>query len=190
MTDDRRPIEEEADVGEPGDEAGDRWQLRTVPEERARRYRDEGWWTDQTLGRWSTPASAGWVTCPSGSTRPSTRGGGPSPTWTGRHGRWPARWPPRGSARGTCLVFQLPNWMEAGITFWAAAYLGAVVVPIVHFYGPKEVEYILRMTAPAVVVTADHFGHNDFLSPAEAITEVTTRSRKSRSWLTSRTVPG
>ena len=62
------------------------------------------------------------------------------------------------------VVLQLPNWVEAGIAFWAAAYLGAVVVPIVHFYGAKEVEYILRATEPAVVVTADRFGHADYLA--------------------------
>ena len=61
-------------------------------------------------------------------------------------------------------MFQLPNWVEAGITFWAAAYLGAVVVPIVHFYGAKEVDYILRATEPDVVVTADRFGHTDHLA--------------------------
>ena len=45
----RRLIEDESDVDEQGDGYA-RWQLRTVPEDRARRYRDEGWWTDQTLG--------------------------------------------------------------------------------------------------------------------------------------------
>ena len=66
-------------------------------------------------------------------------------------------------------MFQLPNWVEAGITFWAAAYLGAVVVPIVHFYGAKEVDYILQATSPDVVVTADRFGHNDFLATYDAL---------------------
>ncbi len=61
------------------------------------------------------------------------------------------------------VAFQLPNWVEAGITFWAAAYLGAVVVPIVHFYGAKEVDYIVRATEPDAVVTADRFGHTDHL---------------------------
>ena len=61
-------------------------------------------------------------------------------------------------------MFQLPNWVEAGITFWAAAYLGAVVVPVVHFYGPKEVGYILRATEPAVVITPDRFGHTDHVA--------------------------
>ncbi len=70
----------------------------------------------------------------------------------------------RGVGPGDVVVFQLPNWVEAGITFWAAAYLGAVVVPIVHFYGTKEVDYILRVTEPDVVVTADRFGHSDYLA--------------------------
>ena len=34
-----------------------------------------------------------------------------------------------GVGPGDVVVFQLPNWVEAGIAFWAAAYLGAVVVP-------------------------------------------------------------
>jgi acyl-CoA synthetase (AMP-forming)/AMP-acid ligase II len=70
----------------------------------------------------------------------------------------------RGVGPGSVVVFQLPNWVEAGITFWAAAYVGAVVVPIVHFYGAKEVEYIVRATEPDVVVTADRFGHADHLA--------------------------
>jgi acyl-CoA synthetase (AMP-forming)/AMP-acid ligase II len=68
-------------------------------------------------------------------------------------------------------MFQLPNWLEAGITFWATAYLGAVVVPVVHFYGPKEVDYIIRATRPDVVVTADRFGHADYLATYEDLLE-------------------
>jgi acyl-CoA synthetase (AMP-forming)/AMP-acid ligase II len=67
------------------------------------------------------------------------------------------------------VVVQLPNWVEAGIAFWAAAYLGAVVVPIVHFYGAKEVDYILGATEPAAVVTADRFGHADHLATYEDV---------------------
>ena len=70
----------------------------------------------------------------------------------------------RGIGQGDVIVLQLPNWVEAGITFWAAAYLGAVVVPIVHFYGPKEVDYILGATEPDVVVTVDRFGYTDHLA--------------------------
>src|SRR3954453_7366642 len=69
----------------------------------------------------------------------------------------------RGVGAGDVVAFQLPNWVEAGITYWAAAYLGAVVVPIVHFYGAKEVDYIVRATEPDVVVTTDSFGSIDYL---------------------------
>ena len=68
------------------------------------------------------------------------------------------------SAPATSSCSSCPNWVEAGITFWAAAYLGAVVVPVVHFYGAKEVGYILDATEPAVVVTADRFGYADHLA--------------------------
>ena len=91
-------------------------------------------------GRWSPTASAAWAT--SGfRVRSQVR------PWNGtfadvdRAARsLAAELRARGVGPGSLVVFQLPNWVEAGITFWAAAYVGAVVVPIVHFYGAKEVE--------------------------------------------------
>lgn len=56
------------------------------------------------------------------------------------------------------VAFQLPNWMEAAATFWASALLGAVVIPIVHFYGPKELRYILGSVKPRTFITAEKFG--------------------------------
>ena len=88
-----------------------------------------------------------------------------------------AAWRADGVGPGDVVVFQLPNWVEAGITFWAAAYLGAVVVPIVHFYGAKEVDHILRTVSPSVVVTADRFGHNDFLATYESLLAVQAEAR-------------
>src|SRR5262245_53383672 len=69
-----------------------------------------------------------------------------------------------GIGPGDCVAFQLPNWLEAAATFYAATYLGAVVVPIVHFYGAKEVRYILERTRVKALVTADRFGAQDFLA--------------------------
>jgi acyl-CoA synthetase (AMP-forming)/AMP-acid ligase II len=40
---------------------------------------------------------------------------------------------------------------------------------VVHFYGPKEVGYILQVAQPDVVVTADRFGHTDHLAMYEAL---------------------
>jgi acyl-CoA synthetase (AMP-forming)/AMP-acid ligase II len=64
----------------------------------------------------------------------------------------------RGVGAGDVVGFQLPNWVEAAYVFYAAAFLGAVVMPVVHFYGPKEVGYILRKTPPRAFVTFDRFG--------------------------------
>ena len=75
----------------------------------------------------------------------------------------------RGIGPGDVVLFQLPNWVEAGIVFWGASYVGAVVVPVVHFYGPKELAYIVGATQPKIVVTADRFGRLEYLEPYEAL---------------------
>ncbi len=59
---------------------------------------------------------------------------------------------------GSVVAFQLTNSAQAAHVFYAAALLGATVVPIVHFYGPSEVGYILGRTPPDVYVTFDAFG--------------------------------
>ena len=75
----------------------------------------------------------------------------------------------RGISSGDIVAFQLPNWVEAAITFYAVTYLGAVIVPIVHTYGPKEVAYILRRSDVALFVTADHFGSTDYLAHLDEV---------------------
>ncbi len=56
------------------------------------------------------------------------------------------------------VAFQLPNWMEAAATFWASAFLGAALVPIVHFYGRKELATSWPAAKPKVFITAEEFG--------------------------------
>ena len=145
----------------------DRWQLRATEPVRAQRYLAEGWWNDATLGAMvadglGSMADAGFRV------RSKVR------PWSGtfadvdRAARsLAAALRSRGIGPGDVVACQLPNWVEAGISFWAAAYVGAVVVPIVHFYGAKEVDYILRATEPEAIVTADRFGHNDYLATYE-----------------------
>jgi acyl-CoA synthetase (AMP-forming)/AMP-acid ligase II len=151
-------------VGESSDTVGDRWGLRPIAPDTAARYVSEGWWRDATLGRMVAHglSKMGQLDFQVHSrVRP----------WAGtfaevdRAARSLATaLQARGVGPGDIVVVQLPNWVEAGITFWAAAYLGAIVVPIVHSYGAKEVDYIIRVTSPDVVVTADRFGHSDYLA--------------------------
>ena len=145
------------------------WGLRAIPPALTDRYVDSGWWRDDTVGQMLAGA-IGQRPELTVKIRSSVR------PWTGtfadvldaacRDGRGPA------SARrgaGDVVAFQLPNWIEAAVSFWAAALLGAVVTPIVHFYGPKEVAYILRRTGVRAFITADRFGHQDYLATLEEV---------------------
>ncbi|MCV7174155.1 AMP-binding protein, partial [Mycobacterium manitobense] len=68
----------------------------------------------------------------------------------------------RGVGPGDVVAFQLPNWMEAAATFWAASFLGAVVVPVVHFYGAKEIRHIIATAKPKVFITFQEFGRTRY----------------------------
>src|SRR5207249_4059532 len=79
---------------------------------------------------------------------------------------------------GDVVSIQLPNWVEAAAVFWGLTILGAVPVPIVHFYGTKEVEFILRESGAVVHVTADRFGSTDFLEQLKVATARVTALRE------------
>jgi acyl-CoA synthetase (AMP-forming)/AMP-acid ligase II len=70
---------------------------------------------------------------------------------------------------GEPVAFQLPSWLEAAATWGAVAYVGAIAVPIVHFYGAKEVGFILSQSRARVLITADRFGHVDMLGNLEQL---------------------
>ncbi|CAJ1510752.1 AMP-binding protein [[Mycobacterium] burgundiense] len=136
--------------------------MRDVPPELTRRYRDNGWWTDETIGDLLTQ---GLKTHPGSTFRVHSAvrpfvGTFDDVEKVAR--RLAAGLRTRGIGPGDVVAFQLPNWMEAAATFWASAFLGAVVVPVVHFYGPKEVTHILRAADAKVFITAERFGRMSF----------------------------
>ncbi len=146
-----------------------RWLLRTVPPELERQWLAAGHWDDLTIG---THLDRGLTAHPDqvvrfhSSVRP----------WHGTFAELHRRslclaesLQRRGVGPGDPVAFQLPNWVEAAVTFYATAFLGAVVVPIVHFYGPKEVAYILRRTEVETFITAAAFGHTNYLAGLEAM---------------------
>ena len=145
------------------------WGLRPVPPALAEHYVDAGYWRDETVGQMLATAI---------SDRPelTVRIRSSVRPWTGTFGdvldaarRLAGALRGRGIEAGDVVAFQLPNWVEAAVSFWAAALLGAVVTPIVHFYGPKEVAYILRRTGVRALITADRFGHQDYIANLEEI---------------------
>jgi len=134
------------------------WSLRTVDPALERAWIDNGWWTDGALGtllargmrdQHAVPFVVRSRVRPTQTTLADVREEGLLLAQGLRD---------RGVGAGDVVGFQLPNWVEAAHVFYAAAFLGAVVMPIVHFYGPKEVGYILRKTPPRAFVTFDEFG--------------------------------
>lgn len=136
--------------------------MRKVPAELTTRYESEGWWTQETIGDLLT---RGLHAAPDTEFRVHSE----TRPWSGTFRdvervarRFAAGLRARGVGPGDVIAFQLPNWMEAAVVFWASAFLGAAVVPIVHIYGRKEVGYILKAIEPRVFVTAERFGRMEF----------------------------
>ncbi|MBV8788532.1 MAG: AMP-binding protein [Mycobacterium sp.] len=136
--------------------------IRVVAPELAQRYEDEGWWTPDTLGDLVGRSLKD-------ATDVTFRVHSAHRPFVGTFGdvellarRLAAGLRARGVGPGDVVAFQLPNWVEAAVTFWASAFLSAVVVPIVHFYGPKELRYILSAVKPSVFITAEGFGRMAF----------------------------
>ncbi|HVN52073.1 MAG TPA: AMP-binding protein, partial [Acidimicrobiales bacterium] len=148
---------------------GKGWGRRETAPELEARYLANGWWTDETLGEVldrQLQAHPDVVVTFRSAVRP----------WAGTYGdvhdlarRVAGGLRDLGIGAGDVVAFQTPNWSEGAITFYAATFLGAVVVPVVHFYGPKELGYILRQTKVDLLVTADRFGPLDYLSNLEEL---------------------
>lgn len=69
-----------------------------------------------------------------------------------------------GVRQGDVVAVQLPNLPEAAITYQAVLLTGAVLLPIVHVYGAREVEFILRESGAKVLVMPDAWGSADYLA--------------------------
>jgi len=136
---------------------------------RTRRYCATGEWTDDTLG---TILAAGFLNSPHQvvSFRSQVRPWRGTYTDVAEYARRVAGGlRAAGVQPGDPVAFHAPNWLETAVTFWAVAFLGAVPVPIVHFYGTKETEFILQQSKTKILITADEFGPIDFLSNLDQI---------------------
>ncbi|KUI29039.1 AMP-binding protein [Mycobacterium sp. GA-2829] len=136
--------------------------MRTIPVELIKRYEQEGWWTPETLGELlarhlATGADVGFYV--HSEVRPYRGTFGDVERQARRLAAGLRR---RGVGPGDVVALQLPNWAEAAMVFWASAFLGAAVVPIVHFYGRKELGHIMASARPKVFVTTAEFGRMQF----------------------------
>jgi acyl-CoA synthetase (AMP-forming)/AMP-acid ligase II len=144
------------------------WSLRPPPADLERRYLESGLWLDATLGQFVDErlrANAGLELRIWSKTRP-WRGSIADVHALARRVAGGLR--ARGVGPDDVVAFQLPNWVEAAAVFYGASLLGAVLVPIVHFYGAKEVRYILGHTRAKVLITAASFRQSDYLAALES----------------------
>lgn len=137
------------------------WHLREIPEALRLRYLEEGHWDDDTFSTFLT--------------RKVARNPGLGVhVWSDTHPfhgtvgdleeqsrRVAAGLAALGVAPGEVIVYQVPNWAEAIVALWAGFHLGCVMVPIVHFYGAREVEFICSQVGASTLVTVDRFGLTD-----------------------------
>ncbi|HEX6589850.1 MAG TPA: AMP-binding protein [Longimicrobiales bacterium] len=74
-----------------------------------------------------------------------------------------------GIERGDRVALTLPNWPEFVISAFAAAKLGAIVVPLNPRYSVPELKYMLRHSEATAVVCAERFAGIDFLELFESL---------------------
>jgi len=72
-----------------------------------------------------------------------------------------------GVEAGDRIALTLPNWPEFAVTAFAAARLGATIVPLNPRFTTPELQYMLRHSEAAVVVTAENFEGVDYLARFE-----------------------
>jgi acyl-CoA synthetase (AMP-forming)/AMP-acid ligase II len=139
------------------------WPVRSVPEALRARYVAEGWWTDGTLGQLVDRRLRAWPDA-------TVHIWSESRPWHGRYAeihadarRLVTALADAGLEPGAVVAFQLPNWREAVVAFYGLAMAGYVLVPIVHIYGAKEVRFILGQSRARAYISADRYGHVDYL---------------------------
>jgi len=145
------------------------WGVREPAPALVARYRRNGWWNDDSLGMLVERGMGAHPGAPVriwSATRP----------WQGTladvlslSSQFAGGLRRVGVAAGDVVAVQLPNWVEGAATWFAASMLGAVVVPIVHYYGTSELSYILQESQARVLVTGDRFGEVDYLANLEVV---------------------
>lgn len=136
--------------------------VRDIPVELTKRYVEEGWWRPETLGQM---LADGLAASPDAGFHAHSEMRPYAGTFADVERiarRLAAGLAAQGVGPGDVVALQLPNWMEAAAAFWASAFLGAVTVPIVHFYGRKELAHIMATAQPKVFITTEHFGRMTF----------------------------
>jgi acyl-CoA synthetase len=145
------------------------WGLRDVPDDLRHRYRADGSWTDETFAAFidrRVAAAPGLRVRVWSDLRPCT-------TTTAdlhrRSARLASGLASRGLGAGDVIAYQMPNWVDTLAVLWAGFRIGATMVPIIHFYGPHELRFIVRQSGARALVIPAGFGGIDHLDNLAAV---------------------
>lgn len=83
-----------------------------------------------------------------------------------------------GITRGDVVAVQLPNSRECFVAHVAAWMLGAILLPIVPIYGPRDVRHLLRRSGARAFITADMLGNRRTEDTLAAITDLPTLTHR------------
>ena len=143
--------------------------LREAAPELRRRYLDEGLWNDETFGRFLDRRARElpdlrvrvWS-----DERPATTTVGELHQRAARVAGGLRR---LGIGPGDVVAYQMPSWTETLAVLWGGFRLGATMVPIIHFYGPREVQFIVRQSGARALLMCDRFGPIDHVANLASI---------------------
>lgn len=74
-----------------------------------------------------------------------------------------------GIQKGDCLAVILPNWPEFVVAYFAAARLGAILVPLNTRYRENEVEFMLRNSNAKALIVCAEFISFDYIAMVNKI---------------------
>jgi acyl-CoA synthetase len=135
-----------------------------IPDDLRRRYLDEGFWDDSSLGALLTAdlrAHPQQTVRVWSKTSPRTLTFGELEALSRR---FAAGLRAHGVRSGDRVVYQLPNSVEAAATFLALTVLGAVLVPVAGFYGRNELIDIVNTAQASVLITTARHGNRNYLA--------------------------
>ncbi|MDT5180393.1 MAG: acyl-CoA synthetase [Mycobacterium sp.] len=72
---------------------------------------------------------------------------------------------------GESVAVQVPSQIEGVVAQAAAVLAGAVLVPVVPSYGPRELGFILRESRARLLVTLDRWGRRDYLADLRRVSD-------------------
>jgi acyl-CoA synthetase (AMP-forming)/AMP-acid ligase II len=123
------------------------------PPDLTRRWREEGWWTDDTVADQLHRAAASWPDrelVVASATRPATI------RLAELHRRAlavAAGMRRLGVRPGDVVAVQTPAWLETWLAYSGAFLAGAVILPVVPIYGAAELGFILGEARPRLILT-------------------------------------